>query len=51
MITAGFVGYINFNPPTPHGVGPLILQILWDWVKISIHPPRMGWDARFVGCI
>ena len=34
----------DFNPPTPHGVGPE-MSITRDKVTgISIHPPRMGWD-------
>ena len=36
---------VHFNPPTPHGVGPAIrAQQFGILKKISIHPPRMGWD-------
>ena len=35
----------HFNPPTPCGVGPRkCSSISWKW-SISIHPPRVGWDA------
>ena len=35
-----------FNPPTPHGVGRR-RKPAWEKPKrISIHPPRTGWDGR-----
>ena len=38
------MGY--FNPPTPHGVGPLYPYAPLAFFDISIHPPRMGWDSH-----
>ena len=35
---------MDFNPPTPHGVGHRIFPMSPDCFNISIHPPRMGWD-------
>ena len=38
----GFAG--NFNPPTPCGVGRFCFQCVPCSFRISIHPPRVGWD-------
>ena len=35
---------MNFNPPTPCGVGPSEVDGLTREQRISIHPPRAGWD-------
>ena len=34
----------DFNPPTPCGVGPRAGDVLDRDDRISIHPPRAGWD-------
>ena len=36
----------DFNPPTPHGVGLSRIISSTNLSKISIHPPRMGWDIK-----
>ena len=36
----------NFNPPTPCGVGPRLPADPRPSGRISIHPPRAGWDCR-----
>ena len=36
---------VNFNPPTPCGVGLLSFDNKRRQAQISIHPPRVGWDA------
>ena len=35
----------NFNPPTPCGVGQSYDTFAMVKSLISIHPPRVGWDA------
>ena len=35
----------DFNPPTPCGVGPGCSMCGFGIHMISIHPPRVGWDA------
>ena len=35
---------IDFNPPTPCGVGLDKRREYEDRMRISIHPPRVGWD-------
>ena len=37
----------DFNPPTPHGVGLRgLVRYRLELPRISIHPPRMGWDLQ-----
>ena len=38
--------FTNFNPPIPCGMGRDALAGSFEWVKISIHPSRVGWDAQ-----
>ena len=37
--------FIYFNPPTPCGVGLFTIPVIVIVALISIHPPRVGWDA------
>ena len=39
----------HFNPPTPCGVGRLHIHLRILLFIISIHPPRVGWDAKIGG--
>ena len=39
-----FLRTVDFNPPTPCGVGPKSLSSVRSHKYISIHPPRAGWD-------
>ena len=36
---------VYFNPPTPCGVGRYDRFLVCNATKISIHPPRAGWDT------
>ena len=36
----------NFNPPTPCGVGRVEHAAVQEFLRISIHPPRVGWDSK-----
>ena len=38
------VDHVNFNPPTPRGVGRAASRNWEATLRISIHPPREGWD-------
>ena len=38
---------VNFNPPTPCGVGLVVAIAVGMSSYISIHPPRVGWDGSF----
>ena len=40
-----FRGLVNFNPPTPCGVGLKDRREELRLSQISIHPPRAGWDS------
>ena len=44
LINGNSIETINFNPPTPCGVGRSGTGALSDVSRISIHPPRAGWD-------
>ena len=36
----------DFNPPTPCGVGRWFCLLSQSRFRISIHPPRAGWDKN-----
>ena len=45
---------MDFNPPTPCGVGQPLYAFMMLSMSISIHPPRAGWDFmlkdQFIEC-
>ena len=37
----------HFNPRSPWGERPPVVQNVFGWIKISIHAPRGGSDSKF----